>query len=275
MIDAGHLEIVPGPTPVIRLVQEAWRGRDLLWLLVLRDLRLRYRQTRLGLVWVIGQALISAALIAFVFSRVAHLTSEGVPYILFAFTGIMGWTFFSAVLVKAGGGLQANSPFVARVYTPRLLLPMVGAFVAGMDLLVNFGVLLILLLSMGRPPTYSWLTLPIWCSLLLLLSLGLGLLVAALSVVRRDLLQVVPLSLQVAFYVCPVAYGTSMVPIRLRGLYGANPLATLLDGIRAAVLGTHLPSAGRVAIATVLAVVTAGTGLAVFVRREPGFADAI
>jgi lipopolysaccharide transport system permease protein len=253
-----------------------WRNRDLLLALSVRDIKLRYRQTILGVLWVVLQPLLGAGIFAFVFGRVARLDSGGEPYMLFAYAGLVAWNLFHGIVLKASGSLVANASLVSKVFFPRLLLPFSGVFSTLLDFAISLIVGAVLLLLSGQTLGPSLLLAPFWLFFLLLLATGLGLLCAALAVAYRDVIHVLPVGLQFLLYGSPVGYTIAVIPEGLpRLLYKLNPLAPLIEGFRVSVLGhgyIGLPS-GAYACAAATAIFIAG--LIVFRRMERQFADVI
>jgi lipopolysaccharide transport system permease protein len=253
-----------------------WRFRDLLFALAVRDIKLRYRQTLLGVLWVVLQPLLGAGIFAFIFGRVARLDSGGVPYLLFAYTGLLAWNLFNGIVLKASGSLVANAPLVAKVFFPRLLLPISGVLSTLLDFAIALFVGVLLFFISGQVPGASLVVAPFWLVMLLLLATGLGLLGAALAVLYRDVLHVLPVALQFLLYGSPIGYTISVIPAGWpRLLYKLNPLAPLVEGLRVSLLGhgsIGLLSGGYAcAISMVIFVV----GLIVFRRMERQFADVI
>jgi lipopolysaccharide transport system permease protein len=257
-------------------LRSIWRFRDLMLALAVRDIKLRYRQTALGVVWVVIQPLLAAGIFAFVFGRVAHLDSGGVPYVLFCYAGLLAWNLFSGVVLKASGSLVANASLVAKIFFPRVVLP----FSAVVSTLLDFAIGLVagfaLLLAYGRTPGFALLAAPFWLAVLLLLATGIGLFCSALAVAYRDVTHILPVMLQLLLYGSPVGYTVAVIPEGLpRTLYKLNPLAALIEGFRGALLGhgdAGLRS-GIYAIAVSLVVFLAG--LIFFRRMERQFADVI
>jgi lipopolysaccharide transport system permease protein len=253
---------------------EVWAYRDLLWLLGARELRLRYRQTALGVAWVVLQPLLGAAVIAFVFGRVAGLQTAGTPYFVLAFTGLLGWSLFHATLTKATSCLVHQPQLVTKVSFPRVIIPLSTAIAP----LVDFGVSLAAL-AVVLPFTVglhlSLLAAPLWALALLALTLGAGLALSSLAVRYRDVPHMLPFVLQLLLFACPVAYSMDAVPERWRAVYRLNPLAVLIEGLRDVCLGR--PVAWDAA--TVLAFGAAGAlflgGWLVFASAERQFADVI
>jgi lipopolysaccharide transport system permease protein len=270
------LLVIEPPSPWAALeVSEVWRFRDLLVALAARDVKLRYRQTVLGVAWVMLQPLLAAAIFAFVFGRVAKLPSEGAPYFVFAFAGMMGWNAFGQTITKAGFSLIGNAHLVSKVYFPRLILPLSTLF----STLIDFAVALVLVVGMmvwyGINPGWAVLTLPVWLALLLLLAMGVSFFVAALMVSYRDVQYVVPVVLQLLTYASPVAYAVSAVPERFRDAYMLNPLAGLLQVFRWSLLGAGEVHWGWVGYSAGMAVAVFVIGAYAFRRMERQFADVI
>jgi lipopolysaccharide transport system permease protein len=258
-----------------RDLAEAWRARDLLFTFADRDLRLRYRQTALGVVWVILQPLIAAGIFTFVFGTVAGLSSDGRPYLLFAFAALTGWNLFSGILTRASGCLVANGHLISKVYFPRLILPLSVIPAALVDFAVALAMFGVLLALRGIAPTLAMLLLPFWVFLLAAGALGAGLIAGALAVRYRDVQYVLPVGVQLLLYASPVAYAAARVPEQWRALYYVNPLAASIEGLRWSLLGTTPPPPWAVAYAVIAAVVAMIAGLLVFRHMERGFADVI
>ena len=254
---------------------EIWQFRDLLASLSGRDLKLRYKQTALGVVWVVLQPLLSAGVFSFVFGTVAKLPSGKVPYLVFSFAGLLGWTFFSNVLTKVSGCLVGNSQLISKVYFPRLVLPLSNVASSLVDLGVSTGMMLVLMVVYRIVPSLTLLYLPVCLLVLTAVGIGLGLWAAALTVSYRDIQYILPVFLNILLYASPVAYSVTAVPERLRWLYLLNPLTPPLEGIRASLLGTAFPDARMLAVAAVLGAMLLVAGLYAFKRMERSFADVI
>ena len=221
---------------------ELWQARDLLLSLAARDVKLRYRQTALGILWVVLQPLIAAGIFTFVFGKVARLPApEGVPYLVFSFAGLLAWNAFNATLTKSSSCLVGNAQLVSKVYFPRLILPLSTVVSVLLDFAVSLVVMALLLMIFHVPPHLSLLLLPAWLGLIVLLALGVGLYGAALMVSYRDVQYVLPVATQFLLYASPVGYALSAVPARWRDLFALNPLTGLLEGFRWSLLGVgHL-----------------------------------
>jgi lipopolysaccharide transport system permease protein len=272
---SAPLRLAPGHRNVVRELAETWQARDLLYTFADRDLRLRYRQTALGVVWVVLQPLIAAGIFTFVFGTVAHLSSDGKPYLLFTFAALTGWNLFSGILTRASACLVGNANLVSRVYFPRLLLPLSVIPAALVDFAVSLAMFAVLLVVYGVRPTPALLTLPLWMLLLAAGSFGTGLVAASLTVRYRDVQYVLPVMVQLLLYASPVAYAAARVPERWHTLYYLNPLVAVIEGLRWSMLGTDAPSAGSVAWSALVAALAVAAGVVVFRRMERGFADVI
>lgn len=275
MTAPAPLRLAPGHRNVVRELGETWQARDLLYTFADRDLRLRYRQTALGVVWVVLQPLVAAGIFTFVFGTVAHLSSDGRPYLLFTFAALTGWNLFSGILTRASACLVGNSNLVSRVYFPRLILPLSVIPAALVDFAVSLGMFAALLVFYHVTPTLALLTLPFWMALLAAGAFGAGLVAAALTVRYRDVQYVLPVMVQLLLYASPVAYAASRVPERWHALYYLNPLVSVLEGLRWAMLGTDAPSAESVAWSALVAALAIAAGVIVFRRMERSFADVI
>ncbi len=254
---------------------ELWAARDVLLQFGKRDVLLRYRQTFVGVAWVLLQPLATAGVFALVFGQVAKLPSDGVPYFLFSFMSMLAWTVFSQVLTRAAGSLVANQALVSKVFFPRLLVPLSTSLAVGLDFVIGLGLGVVLLVAYGVNPGWAVLLTPVWLVLLLALGLGLGLAAAAWTVSYRDVAYVLPWLIQVLLYGSPIAYAQSAVPAALQPWFAANPLTWLLEGFRWSTLGTPAPPAWQLAGAVVVPVLVFVAGLLVFQRHERAFADVI
>ena len=274
------------PTPLRRIrsttrrtpldLGELWRYRDLWLTLALRDVKLRYRQTALGVAWVVLLPLLASGIFTLVFGMIAKLPSDGSPYFLFVFAGYLGWNAFQNTLQRCGISLIGNTALVTKVYFPRIILPAASVLASLLDFAVGVVMLLLVLLVRGELPSVESLALvPLFMLLVQLLGLGLGFISAALTVRFRDVQYVLPYLIQLLLYASPVAYGVSAVPPAVRRLYLLNPVAPLLDGLRAALLGrgdVHWLAIGTSALVSVLAF---ALGTVFFLYQDRQYADVI
>jgi lipopolysaccharide transport system permease protein len=275
MSAASVVRIGEGATSPFRTLREIWNYRDLFSALGVRDLRLRYRQTALGVAWVVLQPLAAAGIFAFVFGTIAKVPTDGQPYLLFSLAALTGWNFFSAVLTRASTSLIQNPQLVTRVYFPRLILPMAVVPAALVDLLVTVVAFLVIAAMQGRTPSAAFVALPLVILLLGLLALGTGFAAAALAVRYRDVQYLLPVAIQLALYASPIAYSAAAVSGKWRTLYYANPLAAPLELMRWSLLGTPAPSANHLLYSVAAALALCLVGAWIFRHIERSFADEI
>lgn len=253
---------------------ELWAYRSLLWMLVLRDVRVRHKQTLLGAGWAVIQPTAQMLVMTLVFGRLAGLSSEGHPYSLFVFAALLPWTFFSNAVGASSNSLLASAQLVRKVYFPRIFVPTAAVAALLVDLAIAISALLLLVPLHGSSWTWNALALPPLMLGAFLAALGVGSLMAALSASYRDFRNAVPFLLQVWLFATPVVYSTQIVPEPYRWLLWLNPMAGLADGFRSAVLGTPFKIWALAASASV-AVALAVAGLAYFQRAQKRFADVI
>lgn len=240
-----------------------------------RDIKLRYKQTVLGVVWVVLQPLVAALIFSVMFGRFARLPSDGHPYLLFVFAGVVIWNYFAAVLQRGGNSLLTDSRLITKVYFPRLIVPLASTFSAMIDLAVSLTVLGVLMMIYEVMPTWRLLTLPLFIGLAALTATGVSLWLTALNVRYRDFVHAMPFMLQVWMFASPVAYATSIVPEQWRLLYGLNPAVAFIEGLRWAIFGTGSITSQTVGIAVATATVVFVSGAFFFRRVERGFADTV
>jgi lipopolysaccharide transport system permease protein len=254
---------------------ELWRCRELLFVLAGRDLKVRYKQSLLGVTWAILQPASLTFIFTLVFGYFMKAPSEGVPAPLFYYVATAPWTFFSAALAASVGSLVNNLSLVTKVRFPRevLVFASIGALVV--DFLIALSLLPILLLLWPVPLGVSLLWVPVLIVLQLILTAGLGLIIAAGNVFYRDLRFLVALGLQLWIFASPVMYSVSNVPERFRGIYFLNPMAPILDGYRQTILFGNSPQLGWLGLAAGVSIVILVFGYWAFKRMEPAFADVI
>lgn len=274
-VEKPYLSIRPTSGWQALNVSELWQFRDLLLTLAVRDVKLRYRQTALGVLWVIAQPLLAAGIFTFVFGRVAKLPSDGIPYFVFAYAGLLGWTAFSNTVAKASNCMIQNSHLVSKVFFPRLVLPLATVVSALIDFGVALGMMIVLMVIHHIHPHLGLLLLPLWLALLVMLAIGIGLYAAALTVSYRDVQYIMPVFLQMLLYASPVPYAVSAVPVSLRPIYFLNPLSGLLEAFRWSLLGRGHVSWEHVAYAVAVTVIVFVAGAYAFKKMERRFADVI
>ena len=255
-------------------LRELFQYRGLLLTFAARDLRVRYRQTVLGVAWILIQPLLVASLFAFVFGQIASMPREAVPRVLLAYAGVLGWNLFSSIVVRGAHSLVGNAALLGKVFFPREILPFSVVLPALVDLAVSWAMFEVMSISFGVWPPLQGLLLPIWILVVCLLAVGCGLIAGALMVWYRDLGYVVQLAIQLLLYASPIAFSMNSVPERYRALVGVNPLSPLLEAFRWSLLGVGRPSLA-LCYPIVLAVVVFVVGLIAFRYLARGFADVI
>lgn len=260
--------------PQLRL-REIWEYRDLLYFLVWRDIRVRYKQTLLGAAWAILQPVTTMVVFSIFFGRLAKVPSDGVPYPVFAFTALLPWQLFAYALSESSNSLVANQNLITKVYFPRLVVPF-AAVVSGLaDFTISMAVLAGLMIYFRLPVGSAVLWLPVFVIFAVITALAVGLWLSALNVKFRDVRYTIPFMTQLWMFATPVAYPSSIVPTQWRALYGLNPMAGVVEGFRWALLGTtQAPGALLVVSAFVVAALLA-SGLIYFRRMEATFADTV
>jgi lipopolysaccharide transport system permease protein len=260
-------------------LRQIWLFRDLLITLAERDVKLRYRQTALGVIWVILQPLIAAGIFSFVFGRVAGLPSEGVPYIVFSYAGLLAWNAFSTTLTKTSTVLVQNSGLISKVYFPRLVLPLSTILSTLIDFAVALLMMVVLMVIYGITPGPQVLLLPVWLMLVVTMAVGVGLYTSALMVSYRDVQYILPVVTQFLLYGSPVAYSLSFalskIPQQYHFLYLMNPLAGLLDAFRWSLLGRGELNWGAVLYSAAFTLLCFVGGAFAFKKMERKFADVI
>ena len=267
-----HLVIEPGRSAA-HYWRDLWRYRELLSFLAWRDIAVRYKQTAIGVLWaVIRPALTLAVFVAF--RRLTGLRQAGVPDVIFVLGAVLPWQFFASALAEASSSLIGNTNLIAKVYFPRLLIPLSAVVTAFVDFAITLVLLAALMAWYGVMPDARLLALPLFVAQCALLALGLGLLLAALTVRYRDFRYVVPFAIQLGLFVSPVAFESAQVPERWRVLYALNPLAGIIDGFRWSLIGSGVDT--RILVSSIAVTFAClFVGVAYFRRTERGFADAI
>jgi lipopolysaccharide transport system permease protein len=275
IIRKPHIRIRPPSRWSPINIKELWHFRDLLTTFAMRDVKLRYRQTVLGALWVVLQPLAGAGIFSVVFGRVAGLSGDGVPYFLFSYIGLLGWNVFASTVSKSSGSLVAGSGLISKIYFPRLILPLSVVF----STLIDFGVALamgvVLMATSHVGPGPGIVLMPVWFVLFLLLALGVGLISSALNVSYRDIGYIVPVAVQFLLFASPVAYSVSSVPKNLQFFYAVNPLSGLLEAFRWSMLNTTPPNWGWVVYSTIFSIGLFIAGAYAFKSLERKFADVI
>lgn len=258
---------------------DLWHYRELLFFLAWRDIKVRYKQTALGVAWVLLQPLVTMVVFSFLFGRLLKVSSNGVPYPVFAYAALLPWNYFAGALTRSSTSLVGSANLITKIYFPRLIVPL-SAVVSGlMDFGVAFLVLAVLMIYYGIPLTPAIALLPLFVLLATLTALAFGLWLSALNVRYRDINYLAPFLVQIWMYVTPVIYGTTLIPERFRFLLALNPMTVVVEGFRWALLGPaavvfQMPGWMYTLSTGVLVIVLVG-GLVYFRITERTFADVV
>ncbi len=272
----AHVVRIRPPTGWAPLdLREFVGAHELLYFLILRNLKLRYKQTVLGAAWAVLQPLLAMAVFTVVFGRLARLGSDGLPYPVFALAALVPWTYFANALTQAGNSLVDQHQLLTKVYFPRLLLPLAAVLAGLVDLAISFVLLLLVLAWYGIMPSPRLLAAPALALLAALCALAPGIWLAALNVRYRDVRHVIPFLVQIWLFATPVAYSSTLVPERWRALYGLNPMVGVVDGFRWMIAPTSHGPGVRLVLGTAAVAVVLTAGLYFFRRMERTFADVV
>jgi len=267
--------IRPGSLRIGFELRELWRSRDLLFFLIQRELKVRYKQAAIGVGWALIQPILTVAIFTLIFGHFAKMPSGGLPYVLFAFTAVLPWTYFSEAVRRGSTGLIGDADLIRRIYFPRLILPLAMTIAPLTDFLAGFLVLLGLLAWFQVPPTPYLLLLPLFLAIAVGLALAVGLWLGPLGVRYRDVTHALPFMMQVWMYASPVAYPLAIVPARWRLIYSLNPMVGVIGGFRWTLLHGDAPDARAVMISVIFIAAALVTGVFYFRRMERSFADVI
>jgi lipopolysaccharide transport system permease protein len=262
------------PWPSLNL-HELWESHELIYFLIWRDIKVRYKQTVLGAGWALIQPLFTMLIFSLFFGRLAKVPSDGLPYPLFSFCGLVPWSYFSSGVTQASNSLVSNSNLIKKVYFPRLAIPISKILSA----LLDFGLAFVLLLGMvfyyGIHPSLRFLWLPFFLLLAMTTALGASLWISALNVRIRDVEQTIPFLIQVWLFATPIAYPSSMLPQPWRTLYGINPMVGVVEGFRWALLGANASPGAMLFVSCLVALAMLVSGAFWFRRLEKTFADVL
>jgi lipopolysaccharide transport system permease protein len=252
-----------------------WYYRELLYFLIWRDVKVRYKQTVIGAGWAILQPLMTMVIFSVVFGSFAKIPSDGLPYPIFTFAALLPWNFFAQAIGRSGISLVGSANLISKIYFPRLIIPLSAAVAPLVDLAFAFVILLGMMAWFGVAPTWGVLALPLFLLLALGTALAAGLWLSALNVRYRDIGYTIPFLIQIWMYASPVAYPVSIVPERWRLLYSLNPMAGVIEGFRWALLGTGTPNIGVMVVSAVVVMMLMSSGLVYFRIAERTFADVV
>jgi homopolymeric O-antigen transport system permease protein len=274
-----------GSTPVIYIKRsrglvslrlgELWQYRELLYFLIWRDVKVRYKQTALGIAWAVVQPFFTMVIFSLFFGRLAKMPSDGVPYPLFAYCALVPWGFFANGLNMGSNSLVESANLIRKVYLPRLAIPIATVLSGGVDFLVSFLLLLGMMTYYGRLPGIAVVWLPLLLLLGLVTALGVSLWLSALNVQYRDVRYTIPFLTQIWMFATPIAYPSSLVPEAWQPLYGLNPMVGVVEGFRWALLGTATRPGPMLIVSSLAALAILITGTMYFRYTEKTFADVV
>lgn len=256
-------------------LRDLWEYRELLYFLIWRDVKVRYKQTVLGAAWAIIQPFFTMVVFALFFGKLAKMPSDGIPYPIFSYAALVPWTFFANGLSQSSTSLVASANLIKKVYFPRLVVPISAVISGGVDFALAFAVLLGMMLFYGVVPTAAVIWLPLLLLLALVASLGVGLWLTAMNVQFRDVRYAVPFLVQAWMFATPIAYPSSLLDEPWRSLYGINPMAGVIEGFRWALLGTETAPGPIIFVSALVAVGLLVSGAFYFRRMEKTFADVV
>jgi len=256
-------------------LKELWQFRELLYFLVWRDIKVRYKQTLLGAAWVVIQPIVTMVIFSIVFGKLANLPSDGVPYPIFSYAALLPWQLFSRALSDASSSLVNNQQFVTKIYFPRLFLPAASILSGLVDFFIALIILFLLMWYYHIPLTIKVLVLPILILFTIFTSLTVALWLSSINVRYRDVKYTLPFIMQAWMYATPVAYSSSLIPEKFQLLYGLNPMAGVVDGFRWALLGKDMTLSPLIWISILVMIVLLISGLIYFQRMELTFSDVI
>jgi len=252
-----------------------WEYRELLYFLVWRDLKVRYRQTVIGIGWVFLQPLLTMMLFTAIFGRFAKIPSDGLPYPIFAYSALLPWNLFAGSLTRSSDSVVNSAQLVSKIYFPRLLLPLSGILSPLVDFAISLVILVFMMIWFGTLPTWGVLALPLFLLHALLTALAVGLWLSALNVRYRDVGHAIPFLIQLWLFASPIAYPVSLVPEKWRMLYSLNPMVGVIEGFRWALLGKESPDFGVIVISSVMVLALLLPGIVYFKYTERTFADVV
>jgi lipopolysaccharide transport system permease protein len=269
------LHIRPSKGWVSLRLGELFEYRELLYFLVWRDIKVRYKQTALGASWAVIQPFFTMVVFSLFFGRLAKVPSDGIPYPIFSFAALVPWTFFATSLTNSSNSLVGSANLIKKVYFPRLAIPIATVLSGLVDFAIAFVMLVLMMLWYGITPTLQALWLPFFLLLALVTSLGVGLWLSAMNVQYRDVKYVVPFLTQFWMFATPVAYPSSLLSGKWRPLFALNPMVGVVEGFRWSLLGTHTNPRSIIAVSSIAATVILVSGAFYFRRMERTFADVV
>jgi lipopolysaccharide transport system permease protein len=254
---------------------ELWAYRELLYFLIWRDIKVRYKQTAIGAAWAVLQPLMTMIVFTLVFKKLANVGSDGLPYPIFAYTALLPWNLFAGALNRSSTSVVGQSNLISKVYFPRLIVPLSATISGVVDFTIAFAILIGMMIWYGIAPTWGVVSLPLFILLALSAAFSVGLWLSALNVKYRDVGHAIPFFIQLWLFASPVAYSVRMIPEQWRLLYSLNPMAGVIESFRWALLGKEQPDFAIVAISAAMVFLLLFAGVVFFKRTERTFADVV
>ena len=254
---------------------ELWQYRELLIFYAVRDIKVRYKQTLLGAAWAILQPVLTMVVFSIFFGKLAGVPSDGLPYPVFSFCGLLPWQLFAFALTQSSNSLVQNAHVLTKVYFPRLIIPFSSVIAGLVDFVISFVVLVGIMLYYDITPGWALITLPLFVVLALAAALSVGLWLSALNVKYRDVCYTIPFLSQFWLFVTPVAYSSSLVPSKWQAVYAINPMVGVVEGFRWALLGKSAPPGDMLIVSVAATAILLAGGLFYFARMEKTFPDII
>jgi len=273
--EPGVVHIKPSKGWVSLRLRELFEYRELLFFLVWRDIKVRYKQTALGASWAVVQPLFTMVVFSLFFGKLAKMPSDGVPYPIFSFTALVPWTFFATSLMNSSNSLVGSSNLIKKVYFPRLAIPTATVLSGLVDFVIAFGMLVVLMIWYGVTPSVHALWLPFFLLLAFVTALGVGLWLSAMNVKFRDVKYVVPFLTQFWMFATPVVYPSSLLSGKWRAVFALNPMVGVVEGFRWSLLGTNTNPRSIIAVSSITAITILISGAFYFRRMERSFADIV
>lgn len=254
---------------------DLWNYRELLYFLAWRDIKVRYKQTVIGVIWVILQPVLTMLIFSLIFGRIAGLPSEGIPYPVFVFAGLVPWQLFSYALTQSSTSLVTDQNLITKIYFPRLVVPLASVFAGLLDFCISLVILLGIIVIYRVPLTWRLITLPLFTLFTLSTAIGVGLWLSALNVQYRDVRYALPFLTIFWMYTTPIAYSSTLIPEKLQIFYSLNPMVGVVEGFRWALLGIENPFGMTIWISLLMVLILLVGGLLYFRRMEDKFADVV
>jgi lipopolysaccharide transport system permease protein len=270
-----HIVIKPSKGLFHLSIMDIWHYRELLYFLTWRDVKVRYKQTAIGAGWAILQPLMTMAIFTAIFGNFAKISSDGLPYPIFAYTALLPWQYFAQAISRSVTSLVGSANLIRKVYFPRLIIPVAAVVAPLVDFAIAFTILAGMQVWYGISPTWGVLVLPCFLLLALLTALAVGLWLSALNAKYRDIGHAIPFLVQLWMYASPIAYSVSLIPEKWRPLYSLNPIVGVVEGFRWALLGNQSPDFSVIGISTIVVLALLIGGIIYFREMERTFGDVI